>query len=104
MKLHKWKDVRDRHISKKRQTKTNRAVAQEVLRLNLRAVRELLGKRQADVARAAKMAQSEVSRIEQASNLMLETTRRYVKALGGELEVTAVFGDKRVVLHLPSAA
>lgn len=100
MKLHKWEDIRDELFTKEEQARTNRKVAKEVLRLNLRAVRQLVGKRQVDVAKKAKMSQSEVSRIESARSLMVETTRRYVEALGGTLELTARFGDKSVRLHL----
>jgi hypothetical protein len=59
-------------------------------KLPLRVLREASRKTQADVARAAEMDQSEISRVEQRGDLRLSTLRRYVKALGGEVEVTAV--------------
>ncbi len=40
------------------------------------------------------MAQSEVSRIEGQRDALVTTLRRYVEALGGELELVARFGNR----------
>jgi hypothetical protein len=53
---------------------------------------------QVDAARAAEMTQSELSRLESRGDHRISTLRRYVEALGGSLEVTAVFGTRRVKL------
>jgi hypothetical protein len=42
------------------------------------------------------MTQSALSRIERREDNPLETLRAYVEALGGEVEVVAVFPEKRV--------
>lgn len=70
-----------------------------VVELDLRAMRELLGKTQVDVAKAADMDQSEVSKAERRKDHLLSTLRRYVAALGGEVEVIAKFGNKRFRLQ-----
>jgi len=62
-------------------------------------MRELLGKTQEEVAEVTKMTQWEISRMERRSDHRLSTLRRLVKALGGDLEVVANLGDKRVKLH-----
>jgi hypothetical protein len=59
-------------------------------KLPLRVLREAAQKTQADVARATEMDQSEISRLEQREDMKLSTLRRYVQALGGDVEVTAV--------------
>lgn len=66
--------------------------------LDLRAVRELVGKTQVDVANVTHMTQPEVSQLERRPDVRLSTLRRYVEALGGEVEVFATFGDKKVRL------
>ena len=71
----------------------------EALEMDLKAMRELLGKTQVEVATALKMSQGQVSETERREDLLLSTLRRYVEALGGELEVIANFGDKRIKLH-----
>jgi len=64
-------------------------------RLPLRALREAIGKTQLELAAEADMSQGDVSRLEQRADLKLSTLRRYVKALGGEVEFVAVFPNGR---------
>ena len=62
----------------------------------MRKLREALGLTQADLAKLANMTQSEVSRFEKRDEHRLSSLREMVEALGGELEVVAVVGGKRV--------
>ena|SRR5438445_1952870 len=62
---------------------------------DLREGREL---RQTDVAQVLGVSQANVSRLEGESDVYLSTLRNYVKALGGSLEIQAVFPDQRVSL------
>jgi transcriptional regulator with XRE-family HTH domain len=64
----------------------------------LAALRSERGVSQRQVAGALGVSQANVSRIEHEEDVYLSTLRRYVAALGGELEVTAVFPDERVTL------
>jgi predicted transcriptional regulator len=74
-------------------------VRREILEANLREMRNLAGKTQVEVAKATEMAQSEISKLESRQDFLLSTLRRYVEALGGELEVIARFEDKTVRLR-----
>jgi len=73
---------------------TGDEAAKNELAISLRELRKLAGRTQAEVGEAAGLAQSEVSRIEARDDALLTTLRRYVEALGGELELVARFGDK----------
>lgn len=66
-------------------------------RMRLDELRRSLGLTQARLARRLKVRQPRVSKIERGSGVGLDTMRRYVEALGGRLEVTAVFEDGRRV-------
>ncbi len=99
MKLHKWSDIRRQRFSPEKLAELDRKVAREVLDMNLREIRELAGKTQNELAEAGEMAQSEVSRAERREDHLLSSLKRYVEALGGELEVIARFGDKTVRLR-----
>ncbi len=99
MTTHRWDDVRREKLSDEEIAEVDRAVADELLEMDLRAVRELLGLTQEQVAELAAMTQSEVSRMERRSDHRISTLRRVVESLGGELEVVANFGDKRVRLR-----
>lgn len=54
----------------------------------LRALRQIAGKGQADVAAALKIKQPSVSKIEKQADMHISTLRSYVEAVGGELELT----------------
>jgi len=103
MAVHKWKDIVEKRHGKgsyaRLRAEAQEEIAREDLELNLKAVRELAGKTQAEVAETAGASQGEVSIIERRKDHLVSTLRRYVEALGGELEVVARFGDKAVKLR-----
>ena len=75
--------------------------AQRGVRLTMRVVREAARKTQVDVAAQSQMDQADVSRLESRENFddcQVSTLQRYVTALGGNLELVAAFGNKRIVL------
>lgn len=61
---------------------------------DLRRAREIT---QVELARRLAVSQATVSKFEK-SNPAVSTVKRYVEALGGRLEMTAVFDDGRMVL------
>ena len=99
MRTHKWADIKARKFSPEKLAEIQQRVDADVLEMNLRALRESTGKTQEEIAAAASMGQSEVSRLERRDDYLLSTLRRYINALGGELEITAILGDKRITLH-----
>ncbi len=94
----KWKDIKAKGRSAEHLARLDAEVEHEVLSLNLRALRESAGKTQEELAKVAELSQAELSRFENREDHLLSTLRRYVEALGGTLEVSAVFGDRRVKL------
>ncbi len=77
--------------------------AQEELAAYQRTLAELRRARaltQAQLASALNVSQAQVSRIEHQTDLYLSTLESYVAAMGGSLELVAVFDDARVVLTL----
>ena len=64
--------------------------------LALADLRATKGVSQVELARRLGIAQPGVSRIERREDLYLSSLRQYVEALGGELEVAAVFDGERV--------
>ncbi|MCC6748392.1 MAG: XRE family transcriptional regulator [Deltaproteobacteria bacterium] len=97
----RWKDVRarlDARLTPAQVAEDEQWVERASLELDLREVRELLGITQEELAQRVKTTQSELSRLERREDKRLSTLRRYVEALGGELEVTIRFGNKMVRL------
>lgn len=75
--------------------------AKRGVHLTLRTLRDAVGKTQAEVARDSRIDQADVSRLEARPDFddcHLATLRRYVEALGGELELVAKFDDKSFIL------
>jgi len=68
--------------------------------VRLSELREQIGKTQTELAQVLEMTQANVSRIEHSENLYLRTLADYVGALGGRIEVNAVFDDDVVPLGL----
>lgn len=66
--------------------------------LALSKLRAQRGFTQQEVAGELGVTQANISRIEHEEDLYLSTLRGYVAALGGELEVNAVFPDGKVTL------
>lgn len=100
MKTTKWKDLKHKSSVEKREI-VRSEVRAEILEADLRSMRELVGKTQVEMAEALERNQSQVSEMENRGDYRLSTLRRYVHALGGELDVVVRFGDKS--LRLKSA-
>jgi predicted transcriptional regulator len=93
-----WKELKQARLSSQAQSRVKAKVEQAAEERTLKALRRELDLTQAEVSRAAAMTQSELSRLEGRDDHLTSTLRRYVEALGGTLEVTAVFGKRRVKL------
>jgi hypothetical protein len=75
--------------------------AQRGVRLTMRSLREGAGKTQVDLAASSQIDQGDISRLENRATFddcQVATIKRYIAALGGRLELVAVFGDKRIDL------
>jgi len=93
-----WRAVRGEKLDAAAIARAKGRARAEVEELTLQELRKGLSKTQVDVARSAEMTQGELSRLEARGDHRISTLRRYVEALGGELEVAAVFGGRRVKL------
>lgn len=67
--------------------------------MNLRMLRDSVGKTQGELAHAASMTQSQLSRIERRTDHLISTIRKYVGALGGQVEICALIKGRRIVLR-----
>jgi len=67
--------------------------------MNLQELREHVRQTQGDVARRASVSQPQLSRVEGRRDHLVSTLRKYVRALGGDVQVIAAIGTKRIVLR-----
>ncbi len=79
---------------KKILTRSKDLIADE---MTLRDLRKALELTQADISAKLHMNQEAVSRLERRSDLLLSTLHAYIKAMGGELNLTAKFPDRPAI-------
>jgi hypothetical protein len=96
--LHTNEPAGKRGVSPRPSSKRHRQTAGTVP-ATLRALREHLGKTQIEISRAMPMSQSQLSRLEGRHDHLVSTLRRYVEALGGEIEVVALVDGTRFALR-----
>ncbi len=94
----KWRELEGK-LSPERRERIRRQVKAELFEMDLKEMRAAAGMTQVDLANTLEMSQGQVSETERRDDLLLSTLRRYVEALGGELEIIANFGDRRIRLR-----
>ena len=92
----KWNDLK-RKMSPGARARVDARVKATLEAMPLAEIRKAIGMTQTDLAGKLETGQGSVSKIENAADMYLATLRKYVEALGGELHLTAKFGDGREV-------
>ncbi len=93
-----WKSLKAQRLAPQAVARVTTRALDEVRELTLKELRKDMDVTQAELARAADMTQSELSRLESRDDHRVSSLRRYLEALGGEIEITAIFGSRRVKL------
>jgi DNA-binding XRE family transcriptional regulator len=93
----RWNEVR-RTLSPERESRVKARVAKEIARLPLSELRQARSMTQTRLAEILRVNQAAISKIEQRSDMYVSTLRGYVEAMGGSLDIRAVFPEGEVVL------
>lgn len=93
-----WNNLKHKSSLKVRARLRNEAHA-ELERIGFYKLRQARHQTQVAVAQKLKIGQGAVSRMEKQSDLLLSTLREYVDALGGQLELRAVFPEGDFVIE-----
>jgi len=85
-------------------SKQSQARAEEkatVLRteMNLADLRRAAQLSQEELASTLGVGQASVAKLEKRTDMFVSTLRRFIKAMGGELEIAAIFGRDRVLIE-----
>ncbi|BCJ42860.1 hypothetical protein GCM10010168_04000 [Actinoplanes ianthinogenes] len=100
---HKWSDIRAEFLAQpgaeEALAKARRKNQAYVDGYHLAERRKAIGLTQAEVAERMGVTKGRVSQIERGDVSTLEAIGRYVEALGGRLQISAVFGDHKYTLH-----
>lgn len=102
-KFPKWKDVRDDIVAEAGGDEAVSAARHRnqayIDGHRLAERRKALGLTQAKVAERMGVTKSRVSQIERGEVSTIEAVARYVEAIGGHIQVSAVFGDDHYILR-----
>jgi DNA-binding transcriptional regulator YiaG len=79
-----------------RQQRVSKRVKDTLASMPLEELRKAQEMTQAKLAEVLGVNQGEVSKIEHRTDLYVSTLAQYIEALGGRLEIRAVFGDREV--------
>ena len=99
MKTHKWSSIKAERFSPEEIEKIRQEAIQGLLEEDLRALREAAGVTQEELAERVAVDQSQISRLERQGDARVSLLKRYVEALGGELQIVATLRGK--VVRLP---
>jgi hypothetical protein len=91
---HKWRQLQDR-MSPARRARLDVAYQARLAKMPIAEIRKAIGLTQAEIAEKLDQGQGSVSKIENAADMYLTTLRKYIEALGGELQLKATFPDGR---------
>ena len=92
---HKWSAIR-KQLSPEREARIAEQIKHEMQRLSLCQLREARNLTQASLADVLQVPQSAVSKMERRADMYVSTLRSYIKAMGGNLEIKAVFPDAEI--------
>jgi DNA-binding XRE family transcriptional regulator len=96
MKTTKWSDARRKAVKPQDEPHIQRVREAMRAELRLAELRKHRGASQAKIAKRLEVSQSNVSQLERGDDVKLSTLASYVKALGGHLELSAVFEDETI--------
>jgi len=98
MAARKWSDIRARKFTPEELGQIDQEVERELLEMDLKTLREAVGLTQDELAQKVEITQSQLSKMERRADHRISTLRRYVEALGGNLEICAVIDGRRIKL------
>jgi transcriptional regulator with XRE-family HTH domain len=94
----KWRDIRGT-FSPEREAKIKRWVEAELAKLPIAEVRQARQMTQVRLAEILGVNQGAISKLEKRSDMYLSTLRSYIEAMGGQLEIRAVFPDGEIMIE-----
>lgn len=85
-------------ISPERRERIEEAKAALRHDMDLADLRQALALTQSTLAEALGVKQAEISKIENRADVFVSTLRRFIQAMGGDLEIRAIFPDRAVTI------
>src|ERR1035438_8812298 len=95
---HNWRDIR-RKLSPQQEEETRLYVKSVVEAVSLNQLREARSLTQANLASILGINQGSVSKMEKRTDMYISTLRSFIQAMGGQLQIRAVFPEGEVQIE-----
>ena len=95
----KFRTIREK-MDPERQERIQRRTEELLAELPLQELRQARALSQQELAEVLGLNQATVSKLERRTDMYLSSLRRFVEAMGGELEISASFPDGKVRIQL----
>ena len=95
----KFRTIREK-MDPERQEQIRKRTEELLAELPLQELRQARALSQQELAEVLGLNQATVSKLERRTDMYLSSLRRFVEAMGGELEISANFPDGKVRIHL----
>src|ERR1035437_8558138 len=95
---HNWRDIR-RKLSPQQEEETRLYVKSVVEAVSLNQLREARSLTQANLASILGINQGSVSKMEKRTDMYISTLRSFIQAMGGQLQIRAVFPEGEVEIE-----
>jgi transcriptional regulator with XRE-family HTH domain len=95
----KWRTIREK-MDPERQERIRKRTEELLAELPLQELRQARALSQQELAEVLGLNQATVSKLERRTDMYLSSLRRFVEAMGGDLEISANFPDGRVRIQL----
>lgn len=94
----KWRDIR-RTLSPEAEESIRQSIAEVPEVMTLNQLREARNLTQVSLAKVLQVNQGAVSRMEKRTDMYVSTLRNFIQAMGGQLQVKAVFPEGEVQIE-----
>ena len=95
---HNWRDIR-RTLSPEQEEETRQYVKSVAEAVSLNQLREARSLTQANLASVLGVNQGSVSKMEKRTDMYVSTLRSFIQAMGGQLQIKAVFPEGEVEIE-----
>ena len=95
---HKWRDIRGT-FSPEAEAEIRRQIELTPVVMQLYRLREARNLTQTSLAQVLNVNQGAVSKLERRTDMYVSTLRSYLKAMGAELQIRAIFPDGEVLIE-----
>ena len=94
----KWRDIR-KELSPEAEERIRKSVEEAAGVMALQQLREARGLTQVNLAKVLNVNQGAVSRLEKRTDMYVSTLRNFIQAMGGQLQVKAIFPEGEVQIE-----